>query len=412
MAHSHSSAARRLLIVGMHNSPHVHRWLRMIARPDTAVLLFPVFSFGYELPTDFTRIRIGDATRALAPGLWVIDPADVLLDADKVENQRLGYVPWSHSFVHPSVLATPQRLTAVIEAFQPDLLHSMEVQMAGYLCEETARRLGSGFPRWILSNWGSDFSLFRKLPGHQARLRRVCDRIDFYMGDCARDQALARSFGYRGPLLPIIPASGGMDIEAVNRIATNPPSARRVIMIKGYHNWAGRGLLALSAAKLAREHLRDYRIQILAASGTMRDWAAQAAAETGLTIEALGYAHSHDEALQRLAGARALIGVSISDGIATTVLESMALGVFPIQSSTACVDEWVVHGRSGLIVSPHDTREIANALITAVTGDALVDRAAEENLRTIKERWDLATNAARMWEIYEQVLATPSAARA
>ena len=384
----------------------------MIARPDTAILLFPVLNFAYELPEGFTRIPMPSATTRIPPGLWVIDPAEVQSEADKAENRRLGYVPWSHTFVDPALLATPQRLIAVVDAFQPHFLHSMEVQMAGYLCEETARRMGSRFPRWILSNWGSDLYLFRKLPGHEARLRKVCGRIDFYMGDCARDQVLARSFGYRGPLLPIIPASGGMDIDVVSRLATEPPSARRVIMIKGYHNWAGRGLLALSAVQLAKDHLRDHRIQILAANAAMKQWAAAAAAQTGLSIEPLGYAHDHFSALRRLAGARALIGVSISDGIATTVLEAMALGVFPIQSSTACVDEWVTHGRSGLIVSPHDTREMADALIRAVTDDGLVDAAAAMNLQTIKARWDTAVNAARIWEIYERVLAAAEGARA
>lgn len=375
----------------------------MIARRDTSILLFPVYSFSYQLPEGFAYVRSQAVTQHLPPGVWVIDPVDVKSESDRLENLDRGYVPWSHSFVDPLLLATPQRLTAVITVFQPDFLHSMEVQMAGYLCEETSQRMGRRFPFWILSNWGSDFSLFRKLPGHESRLKRVCARIDRYMGDCERDQTVVRAFGYRGPLLPIVPASGGMDIDAISRLATIPPSARKILMIKGYHNWAGRGLLALSAVQLAKDHLRGYRIQILAAGSDMKRWAAQTAALTGLSIEPLDYMHDHTAALKRLAEARAVIGISISDGIATTVLEAMALGVFPIQSSTACVDEWVVHGRSGLIVSPHDTREMADALVQAITNDQLVDSAAEENLRTIRERWQLATNARRIWEIYQDL---------
>jgi hypothetical protein len=374
----------------MHNSPHVHRWMRMAAHLDTAILLFPVLSFAHQLPEGLASIRMSDVAR-LPPGLWVIDHGDVQSEADKLENQRLGYVPWSHSFVAPSLLATPQRLIAAIEAFQPHLLHSMEVQIAGYLCEETARRMGSQFPPWILSSWGSDLSLFRKLPGHGPRLRAVCERIDFYMCDCARDQALARWFGYRGPVLPIVPASGGMDIDAVSRLASLRP---------------------LSALQLAKDQLQGFHIQILAASPDMVRWAALTAAQTGLSIEALGYVLEHSAALERLAEAHAIIGVSISDGLATTVLEAMALGVFPIQSSTACVDEWVTHGKSGLIVSPHDTKEMAEALIRAATDDALVDQAAEENLRTVKARWNLATNAKRIWEVYERLLPQPDLVRA
>src|SRR5262249_40368945 len=100
--------------------------------------------------------------------------------------------------------------------------------------------------------------------------------------------------------------------------------------------------------------------------------------------------------------ARAVVGVGISDGISTTLLEAMAVGAMPIQSSTACADEWLEHGRSGFIVSPHDTRAIAEAIIGAVSNDELVDQAAEINLRTVRERWSSKINGAKVWEIYDR----------
>ncbi len=83
----------------------------------------------------------------------------------------------------------------------------------------------------------------------------------------------------------------------------------------------------------------------------------------------------------------------------------MAVGTFPIQSSTACADEWVECGRSGFVVSPWDTGAIAEAIHRAVTDDELVDTAAAVNLRTVASRWSAAINGAKVWEIYEQAAA-------
>jgi len=133
-------------------------------------------------------------------------------------------------------------------------------------------------------------------------------------------------------------------------------------------------------------------------------------AELGLDIQVAPYVADHRDAIARLAQARAVVGVGISDGISTTLLESMAVGTFPIQSATACADEWIECGRGGIVVSPCDTGAIAEAIFRAATDDALVDDAAAINLRTVTSRWSAAVNGAKVWEIYDRVAAGSMAA--
>jgi glycosyltransferase involved in cell wall biosynthesis len=125
-------------------------------------------------------------------------------------------------------------------------------------------------------------------------------------------------------------------------------------------------------------------------------------AELGLDITAYHFLDDHLDAIDRLAESRAVVGIGISDGISTTLLEAMAVGALPIQSCTACANEWLEHGKSGLIVSPHDTLAIADAIIRAVSDDTLVDEAAKINLRTVESRWSSKINGARVWEIYDR----------
>lgn len=398
-------ARHRVLIVAMHTSVHVARWLRMMRRPDAALLVFPSYEADVPLPPDLRYVSLADVSRDLPPGLWVIRSTDIDGRADRFVDRFHGYSRWRHSFLGKAAVAAPGRLRECIRRFDPCLVHSMEVQLAGYLCLETARRMRRAFPSWILSNWGSDIMLFRKLHEHRERIERVCARIDYYMAECVRDQQVARDYGYGGPTLPAFPASGGADVAALASRVRERPSQRRTILVKGYHGWSGRALLALSSVALAHRSLAGYRILVPLASAEVTRWVDKMRTELALDVGLAPYVPDHEDAIDRLARARVVIGVGISDGISTTLLESMAVGTFPIQSSTACADEWVECGRSGFVVSPWDTGAIAEAIHRAVTDDELVDTAAAVNLRTVASRWSAAINGAKVWEIYEQAAA-------
>ena len=381
----------------------------MIDREDAAIVVFPVYivpEAQFTLPAGLRYISLSDVSPDLAPGLWIVRPADIHQKGDTFVDFLNGYRRWRHSFLSRVVLAAPERLRECVRRFEPELVHSMEVQLAGYLCLETARRAKKQFPPWILSNWGSDIALFRKLRAHQQRIREVCRRIDFYIAECTRDHHVAKEYGYRGPPLPVIPASGGADVAAFADRVRVRPSKRRKLLVKGYHGWSGRALLALSAVAMAHRHLAGYQIEVSLVSAPAREWVERIRRELDLDIWISPYLDDHDHAIERLAEARAVVGIGISDGISTTLLEAMAVGTLPIQSSTACADEWVEHGRSGFIVSPHDTRAIAEAIIRAVTDDALVDDAAMINLDTVKARWSSKANGAEVWKIYDLAAAS------
>ena len=101
--------------------------------------------------------------------------------------------------------------------------------------------------------------------------------------------------------------------------------------------------------------------------------------------------------------ARVYIGSSISDAISTSLLEAIVMGAFPIQSCTACAEEWIVDGEMGFIVPPEDPEPIAEAIRRAVSDDKLVDRAAELNAQLAKKRIDRAVIRPQVIAMYEKV---------
>ena len=117
---------------------------------------------------------------------------------------------------------------------------------------------------------------------------------------------------------------------------------------------------------------------------------------------------SHEDILKLFGQARIYLGLNISDGISTSLLESMAMGAFPIQSNTSCANEWITDGKSGFIVPPEDPDIIALALRQAIMDDNLVDTAASINEETAKKNLDFWIIREKVIELYTKLVTDTS----
>ena len=383
-------------------SIHLARWVALVRGSQYRVVVFPVMRgapCGELAPYRLVRNR--DDVSALPKGeVGVFDLDSVPRNvAETVDSVNAYSWPGHPAFPDDFRPTTAYKLTKCIRDLDPDLVHSMEVQFAGYLTLEAKRRIGrANFPPWLLSNWGSDVLLFQKLRGHLPILQQVFREIDGYWSECGRDVKIARDFDYRGKVFEPIPASGGM---LMKEPAVSAPSTRRLMLVKGYHGWAGRGLHILSAVYLAAPELRHLRIRVTFSNSVTARMTQQIRERTGLDIDVEPYVEKHSDALQRLGESRVVVGLGISDGISTTLLEAMTLGTFPVLADTSCACEWIDNGTHGMIVSPHDTAALAAALVRAATDDPLVDAAAIRNRKEVARRWTASRNAQKVLRNYD-----------
>jgi glycosyltransferase involved in cell wall biosynthesis len=176
------------------------------------------------------------------------------------------------------------------------------------------------------------------------------------------------------------------EIEALR--SAHPPSSRKVVLVKGYQGWAGRALVALRALERCAELLEGREVVVFSATSEVAIAAELFTQRTGVPARIVPEFTAHREMLALHAAARLYVGLSISDAISLSLLEAMAMGAFPVQSCTSCGDEWVEHGRTGLLVPPEDVDVVEEALRRALADDALVDGAARENWQTVKQRLD------------------------
>jgi glycosyltransferase involved in cell wall biosynthesis len=296
--------------------------------------------------------------------------------------------------------------------YKPDVIHSLEIQSAGYSVNQAKKMSKTFFPSWIVSNWGSDIYHFGRDPNHAAKIRDVLSNCDYYMCECQRDVKLAKDFGFRGKILSVLPNAGGYNISKYAKYSKVKPSKRRFIMLKGYQGWVGRSQVALEALDSIGGILSEKKLGIIlystAGNTEVEKKALSIAQKHNLKLKLIPQFTSHEEIIKLHALSRISIGLSMSDGISTSLLESMLTGSFPIQSYTACADEWVVDGHTGILVPPENVAKVKLAILKAIKNDQLVDKAAILNRKTIQGRASYDLVRKQVIEQYNMILSEGS----
>ena len=332
----------RVIVICMFDSTHTARWLTQFEDQSVDFLLFPSSPHRSVHPdldkltssSESASFRLVPLARYFALPLWVLDK-------------------FANNFFRGSLLK------AAIRNFQPSVVHALELQNAGYV---SLRALSPGQPKghkFMVTNWGSDIFWFQRFPKHKAKLKELLQLADAYSAECERDIVLARNLGFAGLAMPVIPNAGGFS-EADFAIPRLDPSERKIIALKGYHGWVGRAKVSLEAVREMSEELTGYQVVVYSANRSVLKLAKQVSKQTGLEITAFGKgAMSHKQVLEMFARSKIYVGLSESDGISTSMLEAMAMGAIPVQTSTACCDEWF--GDSGVAVHQITVPVVTNA---------------------------------------------------
>ena len=389
----------RLLIVAMSESIHTARWINQVADQGWDIHLFPSVDNGILHP-EMKNITVYHSVYACQK------EKDISV---KLQGLQLFYNPFA-------VLARKTlskffskyrtvQLGRLINKLKPDIIHSLEIQHAGYLLFESRKFTKNKFPMSIVTNWGSDIYLFGRLSKHEPKIRAVLESSDYYSCECKRDIELARKYGFKGKVLPVFPNTGGFDLEAVSKLRSDGAvSERKKIMLKGYQGWAGRALVGLRALERCADILAGYEIVIYSTSKEVLVAAELFSKSTGVQTTIIPKGTPHHEILKLHGKARISIGLSISDAISTSLLEAIVMGSFPIQSWTSCGNEWIEDGKTGILVPPDDPDVVENAIRKALTNDNLVNNAAEKNWLTSAERLNANSLKRKTIEFYKRAI--------
>jgi hypothetical protein len=362
---------RKVLLVCMFDSIHAGRWLSQFTDQDIDFTLFPSKKFKRIHPKLSALMSSNDeATFSIAHPL--------------VLPKILGYLDFLFFVQFPKIFRRNLRakyLRKIITRHKYDFVHALEIQGAGYLCDEAIIKKDFKF---ILTNWGSDIFYFQHLPEHLPRIKSALAKADLYSAECQRDYKLATSLGFTGHQLPCIPNGGGLVTgETLN--TGSPASTRKNIVVKTYGGTFGRGGLAIKAVSKNLELHSDFTAYFYSVTDDLLDEVLELKSKFGARINysRLKNPISHQQLEDIFANSRVYIGCSVSDGISTSFLEALAKGVYPIQTNTSCAGEWIQKGAVASLIGL-DIDQLSEALNMAITDDYVVDYAVKQNLDVVK----------------------------
>jgi hypothetical protein len=357
---------RRILIVCMFDSIHAGRWLSQFTDQEIDFVLFPSKKFKRIHPKLLKLINDKSlATFSVAHPLRI--------------PSVLGYLDFAVFIQIPKLIKVNLRaryLRKLLLKEKFDYVHALEIQGAGYLCDEAIDKKDFKF---ILTNWGSDIFYFQHLPEHLPKIRSALAKADLYSAECQRDYMLALDLGFKGVQLPCIPNGGGLIDSEILDIGI-PASERKNIVVKAYGGTFGRGNLAIQAlAKILAED-KEMTAYFYSVTEDLITSVTQLCQQFGKRVNYSTTKNpiSQEELSKIFEKSRIYIGCSVSDGISTSFLEALTKGVYPIQTNTSCAGEWVLMGAMASLIDL-DKSQLESELFKAVVGDQLVDEASESN---------------------------------
>jgi hypothetical protein len=371
----------------MFDSIHAGRWLSQFTDQDIDFTLFPSKKFKKIHPKLAAMLRSNEgATFSIAHPL--------------ILPKILGYLDFLFFVQFPKIFRRnlrAQYLSKISTKKKYDFVHALEIQGAGYLCDDAITKKDFKF---ILTNWGSDIFYFQHLPEHLPRIKSALAKADLYSAECQRDYKLATILGFTGEQLPCIPNGGGLVTGETFSIGI-PTSTRKNIVVKTYGGTFGRGGLAIEAVGKVLETHSGLTAYFYSVTEDLLSKVLKLKSKFGVRVNfsTLKKPISHAQLEDIFANSRIYIGCSISDGISTSFLEALTKGVYPIQTNTSCAGEWIDKGAVASLIDL-DIDQLDKALNLAITDDKVVDLAAKTNLEVVNNLLTSAKVAPVAQEFY------------
>jgi glycosyltransferase involved in cell wall biosynthesis len=389
----------RLLFVADGRSPTARNWIQYwIARGDE-VHLASTFACdplpglaGLEIaPVAFSgRARGADWQSAQAG----YQPAPRIRDA-RLISLRQTIRHWLGPLTIPRAA---QRLRAIVERVQPDLVHALRIPYEGMLAANAGLRVPL-----IVSVWGNDFTLHAPstpLMRHHTNWTMLA--ADALHADCERDIRLARAWGL-APSKPTLvsPGNGGIHTDIFFPPAC-PVEEPIIFNPRGFRAYV-RNDTFFQSVPLVLKQIPNARFVCASMAGQAEalNWVNTLDIEKSVELLA---PRPHAEMAEVYRSAQILVSPSTHDGTPNTLLEGMACGCFPIAGDLDSIREWITDGVNGLLVDAGNPSALAEAIVRAIKNKDLRAQAAGQNETLIASRAEYTRDMARVEEFYQTVI--------
>jgi len=233
-----------------------------------------------------------------------------------------------------------------------------------------------------------------------SQVLRLCDRV---VCNSAAAAARLRDYGLGDEKLVVIP--NGVRIDAIAQVRPLLMPERRGVRVgligrmnEAVKNHAG---FLRAAALVARRHPNTEFI--LVGDGPLRPKLEELSRRLGLEsrVTFLGERRDIPNVLQAL---DVSVVPSFSESLSNVILESMAAGKPVVASRVGGNSELVQEGRTGLLVSPHDENELAEAISRLVSEPEIRHQFGTYAAEVVHQEYSLERMRQRFIELYRSLL--------
>ncbi len=316
-----------------------------------------------------------------------LNPGEVYalsLEPPRESRDRWIYVPPRIQNLTFRYALTADRVKRVIERINPDVLNPVNMPNYGLLAALTA----GGRPVY-LAGWGSDILLTaEKTPFHRRAFRFIVGHADHIAVDALvmRDRLVER-YGYPRDRITVI--TWGVSETLRNRPL--PPFRKpEDTWVLVSHRRLAPDMDPFTTVQ-AVEHLiqegAPVRL-ILASDGSLGPRVRAYVAERPALRERVQFTGflPYDRLMETVAQGHLYLSASLVDSTSVSLLEAMALGVFPIVSDLPANREWILDGFNGLLFEPGNPQDLARQIRRAMERPDLIARAREINKALVQEK--------------------------
>lgn len=371
---------KKLLLIGFLDSPHFARWVEiLLENTDYNLLLFG------SSPARKLNSKLSD--------LMNKHLQRVSVSADSPKIPVITFL--SDKLLKTSFLRKGLERCLAENTF--DLIHFFEMQHSGYLLDQVKNKPNT---KYAYSSYGSDIFWFGRDPSHERKISSTLENVDLVFYECERDMEFMRASTKTTCKFVKTVNSGGLKpAESLNQ---NP---RNLILVKGYSNKWGMALWSLwNLGKIKSQIKNQFEVVIYSCDIHVPALAWLWGALMGIRVKSFVKRKlSHSETLELFEKSIMHVAISKSDGIPSSTLEAMRGGAIPIQSNTACMEDWITNGENGFLINIHGA-ELISAAEKVLADKAFVSSARKTNQDLINEKHSPVAVGELIASAYQTVL--------
>ncbi|OYD17596.1 hypothetical protein CH333_00265 [candidate division WOR-3 bacterium JGI_Cruoil_03_44_89] len=305
---------------------------------------------------------------------------------DEIEGVSIYKIPYFHSF--DTILLNFGYIKWLIYKIKPDILHGITLTSCAFYASLT------GFHPFVATALGSDVLVNpQKSLRARKKLRYTLKKADFVTADA--DIVKRKIIDMYYPATKIKKVLFGVDSSLLlNRKKDGNSLILSYRSLKPNYNID----IIIEAYKLVKKVLPSSRLVVV--GDTSQNPKLLYKDEN---IEFLP-SMPHNKIIDYMTNFDIFVSVPSSDASSVSLLEAMALGLFPIVSDIPANREWIKNEYNGYLVSPRDVHKLADSIIKAIRQSALRESVARINKEIVREKAIFEDNMQKLEEIYHNLV--------